>query len=68
MSGVLDAQVHIGRETTYGKIAVPTRSIEALEDFATAQREGLSLSVCELAFMACAPTDAGTTSRVLRAI
>src|SRR5690606_26677355 len=41
MSGVLDAQVHIGRETTYGEIAVPTRSIEALEDFATAQREGL---------------------------
>src|SRR5690606_19592548 len=41
MSGVLDAQVHIGRETNYGEIAVPTRSIEALEDFATAQREGL---------------------------
>ena len=41
MSGVLDAQVHIGRETTYGEIAAPTRSIEALEDFATAQREGL---------------------------
>src|SRR5690606_41257588 len=41
MSGVLDAQVHIGREEDYGKIAAPTRSIEALEDFATAQREGL---------------------------
>lgn len=37
--GVLDAQVHIGRETVYGEDVVPTRSIEALEDIATAQRE-----------------------------
>lgn len=37
--GVLDAQVHIGRETVYGTHVVPTRSIEALEDIASAQRE-----------------------------
>jgi len=39
--GVLDAQVHIGRETVYGTPVVPTRSIEALEDIASAQREPL---------------------------
>lgn len=39
--GVLDAQVHIGRELTYGTPETPTRSIEALEDIATAQREPL---------------------------
>src|SRR5690606_41271728 len=31
MSGVLDAQVHVGRETTDGELAAPTRAIEALE-------------------------------------
>jgi hypothetical protein len=41
MGGVLDAQVHIGRETTYGTPVTPTRSIEALEDIASAQREPL---------------------------
>lgn len=41
MGGVLDAQVHIARETTYGVPVVPTRSIEALTDFAEAQREAL---------------------------
>lgn len=37
--GVLDAQVHIGRETVYGTPVTPTRSIEALVDIASAQRE-----------------------------
>lgn len=47
VGGVLDAQVHVGRENTavdpldYGEAVTPTRSFEALTDFATAQREAL---------------------------
>jgi hypothetical protein len=47
VGGVLDAQVHVAREGTsadpedYGVAVVPTRSFEALTDFATAQREAL---------------------------
>lgn len=41
MGGVLDASVHVARETEYGTPVAPTRSFEALTDFATAQREAL---------------------------
>ena len=41
VGGVLDAQVHIGRETTYGVAVTPTRSFEALADIGEAQREAL---------------------------
>ena len=41
MPGVLDAQVHAARETVYGTAVTPTRSFEALTDFATAQRDAL---------------------------
>src|SRR5262249_1097502 len=38
-----DAQVHLGRETpgSYGVIAAPTRSFEAMEDIAAADRAAL---------------------------
>lgn len=47
VGGVFDAQVHVGRENThadpddYGLAVTPTRSYEALTDFATAQRDAL---------------------------
>lgn len=41
MGGVLDAQVHVARETVYGTPLAATRSYEALTDFADAQREAL---------------------------
>jgi hypothetical protein len=44
MSGVLDAQLHIGTETTYGTAVTPTRSFEPYSDNAQRTHEYLESS------------------------